>query len=161
MLKYLKLLGFGYPSTVGYQILLDKKTCLVVQYFAEDWLGIALELYHGISHHFLQVLLHIGVHLDQSITMMVQFVQSILMTHVMQLVGVLNQIQMKNTFMGKYNNIGKEIKINISLFCFVCKYVAWILEKCQKENYSNGIPHYFCFVFSAHFYSCDTSYFVF
>ena len=55
MSRFLKLLGFGYPTTVGYQFLLDKKTHSVVQYFAEDWLEIAVELYHGIGHHFLTI----------------------------------------------------------------------------------------------------------
>ena len=53
MSKYLKLHGFGYPTTVGYQFLFDEKTCSVLQYFAEDGLGIAVELYHGLGHHFL------------------------------------------------------------------------------------------------------------
>ena len=102
---------------------------------------------------FLQVLLHIGVHLNWSTTMMVWFVWLMLMTSALQLVGVLNSIQMKNTF--------KSLIATPSLFCFVCKYVVGIQVKYQKEYCTNGTPHYFYFVSSAHFYSCDASYFVF
>ena len=53
MSKYLKLLSFSYPTADGYQFLLDRKTCSVGQYFAEDRLRIVVELYHGIGHHVL------------------------------------------------------------------------------------------------------------
>ena len=64
MSRYLRLFGFSYPTTVGYQFSLDKKTCLVVQYFAEDGSGIVVELYHGIGHLAFASPLLIKVHLE-------------------------------------------------------------------------------------------------